>query len=198
MRDRFWKMLGMAAATLALIPQAQAAWRFIPADSEITAHVSGQGQRGPMERTYHVSDLEGTINDEGYFEMPLRLEQTDLLGKQGGLGGLLSGLSSDSAMVTLSTQVNPAWLSNLQPGDATTRNVTLTASGHHFERSEQVPLTLERLDQQYYHLTLAEPISVDTQQLMQLDNAQTVLSLLGYQRLDDAIPIRFNARLIKQ
>ncbi len=198
MRDRFWKMLGMAGAALALTPQAQAAWQFVPADSEITAHVSGQGQRGPMERTYHVSELEGTIDDTGRFEMPLRLEQTDLLGKQGGLGGLLSGLSSDSAMVTLSTQVNPAWLSNLQPGDATTRHVTLTASGNHFERSEQVPLTLERLDQQYYHLTLAEPISVDTNQLMQLDNAQTVLSLLGYRSLDNTIPIGFSARLIQR
>ncbi|REC95749.1 hypothetical protein [Kushneria indalinina] len=198
MGDRFWKMLGVAGLTLALTTPAQAAWRFIPADSEITAHVAGQGQRGPMERTYHVSDLAGTINDEGYFEMPLRLEQTDLLDKQGSLGGLLSGLSSDSAMVTLSTQVNPAWLSNLQPGEATTRNVTLTASGNHFERSEQLPLTLERLNQQYYHLTLAEPISVDTRQLMQLDNAQTVMSLLGYRSLNDSIPIKLNARLIKQ
>ncbi|WP_299262012.1 hypothetical protein [uncultured Kushneria sp.] len=198
MRDRLWKVLGVAGATLAFTAQAQAAWQFVPADSEITAHVSGQGQRGPMEQTYHVSDLQGTIDDEGRFEMPLRLEQTDLLGKQSGLGDLLSGLSSDSAMVTLSTKVNPAWLSNLQPGDATTRNVTLTASGNHFERSEQVPLTLERLDQQYYHLTLAEPISVDTQQLMQLDNAQTVLSLLGYKRLNDTIPIEFNARLVER
>ncbi|MFC0337317.1 hypothetical protein SAMN05421848_1899 [Kushneria avicenniae] len=198
MRDRFWKMLGVAGVTLAMTTQAHAAWQLVPANSEIKAHVAGEGQRGPMERTYHVSDLAGTINDDGQFEMPLRLEQTDLLGKQGGLSGLLSGLSSDSAMVTLSTKVNPDWLSNLQPGDSTTRNVTLTASGHHFERSEEIPLTLERLDQRYYHLAFAEPISVDTQQLMKLDNAQTVLSLLGYKRLNNSIPIELDARLIRQ
>lgn len=195
MRSRFISGLTGAGLVLALATQAQAAWEMVPGESEITADVAGENQRGPVERTYHVSDLAGTISDDGYFEMPLRLEQTDLLGNNG-LGGLLAGLSSDSAMATLSTQIDPAWLSNLAPGDSMTRTLEMTARGNHFERSEEVPLRVERLDNESWQVSLAEPVTVDTRQLMQLDNAQTILSLLGYQSLEESIPIRFDARLV--
>lgn len=195
MRSRFISGLTGAGLVLALATQAQAAWEMVPGESEITADVAGENQRGPVERTYHVSDLAGIISDDGYFEMPLRLEQTDLLGNNG-LGGLLAGLSSDSAMATLSTQIDPAWLSNLAPGDSITRTLEMTARGNHFERSEEVPLRVERLDNESWQVSLAEPVTVDTRQLMQLDNAQTILSLLGYQSLEESIPIRFDARLV--
>lgn len=195
MRSRFISGLTGAGLVLALATQAQAAWEMVPGESEITADVAGENQRGPVERTYHVSDLAGTISDDGYFEMPLRLEQTDLLGNNG-LGGLLAGLSSDSAMATLSTQIDPAWLSNLAPGDSITRTLEMTARGNHFERSEEVPLRVERLDNESWQVSLAEPVTIDTRQLMQLDNAQTILSLLGYQSLEESIPIRFDARLV--
>lgn len=197
MRSRFISRLTGAGLALALATQAQAAWEMVPGESEITADVAGENQRGPVKRTYHVSDLAGTISDDGYFEMPLRLEQTDLLGDNG-LGGLLAGLSSDSAMATLSTQIDPAWLSNLAPGDSMTRTLEMNARGNHFERSEAVPLRVERLDNESWRLSLAEPVTVDTRQLMQLDNAQTILSLLGYQSLEESIPIRFDARLVER
>ncbi|MFC0268660.1 hypothetical protein [Kushneria aurantia] len=197
MRHSFISALAVAGLAVTLSAQAQAAWRMVPADSRITAEVAGQGQNGPLERTYRVDNLNGTISDNGYFEMPLRLEQTNLLG-DGGMGALLSGLSSDSAMVTLSTQIEPAWLNNLAVGDSLTRTLTLTARGNHFERSERVPMRVERLNQQAWQVSLAEPISIDTRQMMQLDNAQTILSLLGYRSLADTIPINFNARLIER
>ncbi|QEL10635.1 hypothetical protein [Kushneria phosphatilytica] len=184
---------GLMAVTLSTA--AEAAWRFNPDQSRITAVVTDQRPSGNVPHTYHVSQLDGTIDDDGNLTLPLSLSQTDLLKDQGNLAGLLSGFSK-SPMATLHTKVDPQWLSQLNVGESITRNLPIRARGNHFDRTERVPLKLTRTAEHRYHVTTAEPISVDTRQLMQLDNAQTVLSLLGYNKLTDTIPINFEAQLV--
>ncbi|RKR06544.1 hypothetical protein C7446_0524 [Kushneria sinocarnis] len=184
---------GLMAATLS--SAAEAAWQFNPDQSRITAVVTDQRPGGNVPHTYHASQLDGTIDNAGNLTLPLSLSQTDLLKDQGNLSGLLSGFSK-SPLATLHAKIDPQWLTDLGVGESMTRNLPIRAKGNHFERTERVPLKLTRTAQDRYHVTTAEPISVDTQQLMQLDNAETVMSLLGYNKLTDTIPVNFEAQLV--
>ncbi|WP_106477410.1 hypothetical protein [Phytohalomonas tamaricis] len=186
-----------AVTTLLFATGAHAAWQFDPAQSQITAAVTDQTASGNVTHTHRINKLNGTISDDGQMTLPLKLSQLDVISNLGQLPPWLSSFS-DSQMAIIEADIEPSWLTNLGVGDTMTRTLPITVRGDRFTRSERVPLRLERLSQNDYTVTTAEPINVDTQQLMQLENAQTIMSMLGYHKLTGTIPINFSARLQQQ
>ncbi|ANF58527.1 hypothetical protein [Halotalea alkalilenta] len=178
--------------SLAFSAHAEAAWRFDPMHSYIDATLTDQRTSGDVVQQHRVERLAGTIDEQGQLTLPLALDQLDLISQ---LPSWLSGLATGQ-VATITAEVDPGWFNALGIGESATRQLPLTIQGERFTRHEEVALALTRVGENEYRVRTAEPVSIDTRELMQLDNAQTILAALGFQRLSDTIPISFDARLL--
>ncbi|MCG7600572.1 hypothetical protein MHM84_12295 [Halomonas sp. McH1-25] len=192
--SRALSLIAAAGAALLLGSPAQAAWQLMPEQSRVEATVVEISPTGPVPHTHRVGQLSGVLGSDGILRVPLRLRQTDILDRVGQLPPLLSGLA-DTTLTTVTIQLPPERLDNLNVGESTTETVMLGVDNQGQHQQEPLKVHITRESENTLHVRNAERIALDGKELMQNQTARTILMLLGYEAIGDEVPVELDARL---
>jgi len=194
-RPRRWlAAVAMAGVLLAASP-VQAAWQLLAPESRVTATLTEITAQGKQPHTHHLDHLQGTLGADGTLRLPLRLSQTDVLKRIGPLPAWLQEMAT-TPLVTVVTEFDPQRLDALKVGESLTDTLTLRVEGNGEPRRETLPVHFTRKSEDRIRLTNAAPVTLDGQALMDNSIARLVLQMLGYQRIDDAVPVALDAVLV--
>ncbi|WP_226341393.1 MULTISPECIES: hypothetical protein [unclassified Halomonas] len=187
----------IALLPLLLVMPVHADWQLDPAQSQVRASITQLNGDAPQTHHHKVRDLRGDISSDGTLRLPLRLSQTDVLERFGQLPPWI-GLLANTTLVTLVTQLPPERLDSLDIGESTVEILTFRVQTDLINQEEAVPLRFTREGLNEVRVTHAEPMAMDGKVLMANSTVRTVLSLLGYQEIDEHVPVTLNALLVNR
>lgn len=196
MRRRALKAL-IALFPLLLTAPVQADWQLDPGESRVEAAITQLNGATPQTHHHQVRNLEGDISPDGTLRLPLKLSQTDLLTRFNDLPPWVA-LLSNTPLVTLVGQMPPERLDALDINESLVETITFRVQNEMVNREESVPLRFTREGLNQVRVTHAEPMTLDGKTLMANTTVRTLLSMLGYQQIDDNVPITLNALLINR
>ncbi|WP_242457963.1 hypothetical protein [Halomonas sp. YLGW01] len=176
---------------------AQAAWQLDPSHSALEATVIELTPQGPVPHQHRVRELSGSIGEDGTLRLPLRLSQTDVLERLGGLPVWLKGMT-ELPLATLVTQLPPERLNNLAVGDSLTETLSFRVDAEGVNRQEPLALRFTRESASRIRISTAERVAVDGRELMANPTLRTVILLLGYEQIGDEVPVTLDATLIER
>ncbi|MCH4564981.1 hypothetical protein MKP05_17925 [Halomonas sp. EGI 63088] len=188
--------MGLGAVLLLALP-AVAAWELDPAQSRVAATVVQIGPDGPVPRHHEVRRLAGSADASGALELPLRLNQSDVIEKLGPLPPWLSGLT-ERPLATLTTRFPPEQLEQLAVGDSLVEVLELSVQSGNATRTEPLAVRFTRESADRIRVTNAERVALDGQELMADPTLRSILLLLGYERIGDEVPVSLDAILVRQ
>lgn len=183
-----------ASALLFALPLA--AWELDPERSRVSATVMQITPDGPIPRQHEVRRLSGSADAGGNLELPLRLNQSDVVERLGQLPPWLSGIT-ERPMATLTTRFPPERLERLAVGDSLVENLTMTVRSGNAEREESLPVRFTKTAEGQVQVSNAERVALDGQALMADPTLRSVLLLLGYEQIGDEVPVSLDALLVK-
>nr|WP_163500550.1 hypothetical protein [Halomonas socia] len=186
----------LALFALLIALPAHADWQLDPKRSQVEATIFELTDSGPVEHQHRVRELRGDISEDGILTLPLRLNQTDALDRLGPLPPWLSGIT-DMPLATLNTQLPPERLDALDIGESMVETLTFSVRADGNLQQEPVDLRFTREDLNTVRVTTAEPVALDGQEIMANSTLRSVLSLLGYQRIGNEVPVVLDATLIQ-
>ena len=189
-------LASLALAALTALP-AQAAWQLDPARSAIEATVIEITPSGPVPHQHRVRELSGSIGDDGTLRLPLRLSQTDIPQRLGGLPVWLKGMA-ELPLATLVTRLPPERLNKLAVGDSLTETLTFQVDAKGVNQQEPLALRFTRESESRVRIATAERVAVDGRELMANPTLRTVILLLGYEQIGDEVPVTLDATLIER
>ena len=187
----------MALFPLLLVLPVQADWQLDPGQSQVQASITQLDGEAPQTHHHQVSNLQGDIAADGTLRLPLRLSQTDLLNRFGELPPWV-GLLANTTLVTLVAQMPPERLDGLDIGESMVETLTFRVQTDLINQEEAVPLRFTREGLNEVRVTHAEPMALDGNALMANSTVRTVLSMLGYQQIDEHVPVTLNALLVNR
>lgn len=196
MRRRAVKAL-IALIPLLLAVPVHADWQLDPAQSRVQASITQLNGEAPQTHHHQVNNLQGDISSDGTLRLPLRLSQTDLLSRFGDLPPWV-GLLANTTLVTLVAQMPPERLDGLDIGESMVETLTFRVQTDMINQEEAVPLRFTREGLNEVRVTHAEPMAMDGRALMANGTVRTVLSMLGYQEIDEHVPVILNALLVNR
>lgn len=188
-----------AAATLAILSLASstvhaAGWALDKAQSTLSVNVTDHRATGDKTSTLRATAIQGTIDAQGNIEMPLSLDQLDLIAK---LPPLLTNKATQQSNITLKGHIDPRVLHGLSVGRAQSTPVSFWSDQQPAHRATY-PLRLTLLQDQRIQVDTPTPIILDATPLLQKDNASIILSLLGYEKIDPKVKAEFYGILTSQ
>lgn len=186
----------LALGALIALP-AQAAWQLDPARSSLEATVIELTPQGPVPHQHRVRELSGSIDDDGTLRLPLRLSQTDVPDRLGGLPVWLEGLA-EMPLATLVTRLPPERLDRLAVGDSLVETLTFRVDAEGVTQQEPLALRFTRESASRVRIATAERVAVDGRELMANPTLRTVILLLGYEQIGDEVPVTLDATLIER
>ena len=187
----------MALFPLLLALPVQADWQLDPGQSQVRASITQLDGEAPQTHHHQVNNLQGDIAADGTLRLPLRLSQTDLLNRFGELPPWV-GLLANTTLVTLVAQMPPERLDGLDIGESMVETLTFRVQTDLINQEEAVPLRFTREGLNEVRVTHAEPMALDGNALMTNSTVRTVLSMLGYQQIDEHVPVTLNALLVNR
>ena len=187
----------MALFPLLLVLSVQADWQLDPGQSQVRASITQLDGEAPQTHHHQVNNLQGDIAADGTLRLPLRLSQTDLLNRFGELPPWV-GLLANTTLVTLVAQMPPERLDGLDIGESMVETLTFRVQTDLINQEEAVPLRFTREGLNEVRVTHAEPMALDGNALMANSTVRTVLSMLGYQQIDEHVPVTLNALLVNR
>ncbi len=187
----------MALFPLLLVLPVQADWQLDPGQSQVRASITQLDGEAPQTHHHQVNNLQGDIAADGTLRLPLRLSQTDLLNRFGELPPWV-GLLANTTLVTLVAQMPPERLDGLDIGESMVETLTFRVQTDLINQEEAVPLRFTREGLNEVRVTHAEPMALDGNALMANSTVRTVLSMLGYQQIDEHVPVTLNALLVNR
>jgi hypothetical protein len=187
----------MALFPLLLVLPVQADWQLDPGQSQVQASITQLDGEAPQTHHHQVNNLQGDIAADGTLRLPLRLSQTDLLNRFGELPPWV-GLLANTTLVTLVAQMPPERLDGLDIGESMVETLTFRVQTDLINQEEAVPLRFTREGLNEVRVTHAEPMALDGNALMANSTVRTVLSMLGYQQIDEHVPVTLNALLVNR
>lgn len=187
----------MALFPLLLALPVQADWQLDPGQSQVQASITQLDGEAPQTHHHQVNNLQGDIAADGTLLLPLRLSQTDLLNRFGELPPWV-GLLANTTLVTLVAQMPPERLDGLDIGESMVETLTFRVQTDLINQEEAVPLRFTREGLNEVRVTHAEPMALDGNALMANSTVRTVLSMLGYQQIDEHVPVTLNALLVNR
>jgi hypothetical protein len=187
----------MALFPLLLVLPVQADWQLDPGQSQVQASITQLDGEAPQIHHHQVNNLQGDIAADGTLRLPLRLSQTDLLNRFGELPPWV-GLLANTTLVTLVAQMPPERLDGLDIGESMVETLTFRVQTDLINQEEAVPLRFTREGLNEVRVTHAEPMALDGNALMANSTVRTVLSMLGYQQIDEHVPVTLNALLVNR
>lgn len=196
MRRRDVKALFALIPLLLTLP-VQADWQLDPGQSRVQATITQLDGASPQTHHHQVRDLQGDISPDGTLRLPLKLSQTDLLSRFSDLPPWV-GLLANTTLVTLTAQMAPERLDALDIGESLVETLTFRMQADGVNQQEPVPLRFTREGINQVRVTHAEPMAIDGRALMANSTVRTVLSLLGYQQIDEHVPVTLNALLVNR
>nr|WP_273543183.1 hypothetical protein [Halomonas profundi] len=196
MRRRAVKAL-IALVPLLLVLPVHADWQLDPAQSQVQASITQLNGAAPQTHNHQVRDLQGTISSDGTLRLPLKLSQTDILERFSELPPWI-GLLANTTLVTLVAQMPPEQLDNLDIGESLVETLEFRVESDMVNQQESVPLRFTREGLNEIRVTHAEPMAIDGKVLMENSTVRTVLSMLGYQEIDENVPVTLNAMLVNR
>ena len=140
--------------------------------------------------------LVGSASPNGTLELPLRLNQVDVVARLGPLPPWLSGLT-ERPMATLTTQFPPERLERLEVGESLVETLTMTVRSGNNVRQESLPVRFTKRSSAEVQVTNAERVALDGQALMADPTLRSVMLLLGYEQIGDEVPVRLDALLVR-
>ncbi|MEA3250856.1 MAG: hypothetical protein U9Q35_04655 [Pseudomonadota bacterium] len=194
-----WRNCGVAigaagAASLVALP-VQADWQLDPSRSRIAATIVEITPSGPVPHNYEVRQLQGQVSADGTLRLPLRLRQTDIMDRLGELPPWLSGLA-DTTLATVVTQLPPERLDSLAVGESMTETLMLGVQSDSEHRRKPLKVRFTREAEDTVHVRNAERVALDGRELMNDQNARSILLLLGYEEIGDEVPVELDATLV--
>lgn len=183
-------------ATALLFALPISAWELDPERSRVSATVMQIAPDGPIPRQHEVRRLSGSANANGTLELPLRLNQSDVVERMGPLPPWLSGLT-ERPMATLTTQFPPERLERLEVGESLVETLTMTVRSGNNVRQESLPVRFTKRSSAEVQVTNAERVALDGQALMADPTLRSVMLLLGYEQIGDEVPVRLDALLVR-
>lgn len=183
-------------ATALLFALPLSAWELDPERSRVSATVMQIAPEGPIPRQHEVRRLSGSANASGTLELPLRLNQSDVVERLGPLPPWLSGLT-ERPMATLTTQFPPERLERLEVGESLVETLTMTVRSGNNVRQESLPVRFTKRSSAEVQVTNAERVALDGQALMADPTLRSVMLLLGYEQIGDEVPVRLDALLVR-
>lgn len=187
----------IALFPLLLAVPVHADWQLDPGQSQVQASITRLDGGTPQTHHHQVSDLQGDISADGTLRLPLRLSQTDLLSRFDDLPAWV-GLLANTPLVTLMAQMPPERLDNLDIGESMVETLSFRVQTELINQEEAVPLRFTREGLNEVRVTHAEPMVLSGRMLMENSTVRTVLSLLGYQEIDEHVPVTLNALLVNR
>ncbi|MGY4877110.1 hypothetical protein ACLUEY_04385 [Vreelandella aquamarina] len=187
----------IALFPLLLAVPVHADWQLDPGQSQVQASITQLDGGTPQTHHHQVSDLQGDISADGTLRLPLRLSQTDLLSRFDDLPAWV-GLLANTPLVTLMAQMPPERLDNLDIGESMVETLSFRVQTELINQEEAVPLRFTREGLNEVRVTHAEPMVLSGRMLMENSTVRTVLSLLGYQEIDEHVPVTLNALLVNR
>jgi hypothetical protein len=184
----------MALFPLLLALPVQADWQLDPGQSQVQASITQLDGEAPQIHHHQVNNLQGDIAADGTLRLPLRLSQTDLLNRFGELPPWVGLLAN----TTLVAQMPPERLDGLDIGESMVETLTFRVQTDLINQEEAVPLRFTREGLNEVRVTHAEPMALDGNALMANSTVRTVLSMLGYQQIDEHVPVTLNALLVNR
>ncbi|WP_111414756.1 hypothetical protein [Billgrantia lactosivorans] len=188
-------MLALGASAL-LFALPLAAWELEPERSRVSATVMQITPDGPVPRQHEVRRLSGSADADGTLQLPLRLNQSDVVERLGQLPPWLAGIT-ERPMATLTTRFPPQRLDQLAVGDSLVEELTMTVRSGNAEREESLPVRFTKTSQGQVQVTNAERVALDGQALMADPTLRSVLLLLGYEQIGDEVPVTLDALLVQ-
>jgi hypothetical protein len=190
-----FSLLALGASTL-LASLPLAAWELDPEHSRVSATVMQIGPGGPTPRQHEVRRLSGNADESGTLQLPLRLNQSDVVERLGPLPPWLSGIT-ERPMATLTTQFPPERLERLAVGESLVETLTMKVRSGNAVREESLPVRFTKTGSGQVKVTNAERVALDGQALMADPTLRSVMLLLGYEQIGDEVPVRLDALLVK-
>jgi len=187
----------MALFSLLLAVPAQADWQLDPDRSNVQATITQLDGEEPQTHHHQVRDLQGDISSDGTLRLPLKLSQTDVLTRFGEMPTWAEMLAN-TTLVTLVAQMPPERLDELDIGESLVETLTFRVQSDLVNQEESVPLRFTREGLNEVRVTHAEPMAMDGRALMANATVRSVLSLLGYQEIDEHVPITLDALLVNR
>ncbi|MCZ0927970.1 MULTISPECIES: hypothetical protein [Halomonadaceae] len=187
----------MALFSLLLAVPAHADWQLDPDRSNVQASITQLNGDEPQTHHHQVRDLQGDISEDGTLRLPLKLSQTDMLTRFGELPTWAEMLAN-TTLVTLVAQMPPERLDALDIGESLVETLTFRLQSDMVNQEEAVPLRFTREGLNEVRVTHAEPMVLDGRALMANATLRSVLSLLGYQEIDEHVPVTLDARLVNR
>ncbi|MDN7133114.1 MULTISPECIES: hypothetical protein [Halomonas] len=189
-------------ALIALFPlllalPVHADWQLDPAQSQVQASITQLNGAAPQTHHHQIRDLQGTVSSDGTLRLPLKLSQTDVLERFSELPPWI-GLLANTTLVTLVAQMPPEQLDNLDIGESLVETLEFRVESDMVNQQESVPLRFTREGLNEIRVTHAEPMAIDGKVLMENSTVRTVLSMLGYQEIDENVPVTLNALLVNR
>lgn len=196
MRRRAVKAL-IALIPLLLALPVHADWQLDPGQSRVEATITQTDGAAPQAHHHQVRNLQGDISPDGTLRLPLKLSQTDLLSRFSDLPPW-AGLLANTTLVTLTAQMPPERLDALDIGESLVETLTFRVQTDAVNQQESVPLRFTREGVNQVRVMHAEPLALDGNALMANSTVRTILSMLGYQQIDEHVPVTLNALLINR
>jgi hypothetical protein len=187
----------MALFPLLLVLPVQADWQLDPGQSQVQASITQLDGETPQIHHHQVNNLQGDIAADGTLRLPLRLSQTDLLNRFGELPPWV-GLLANTTLVTLVAQMPPERLDGLDIGESMVETLTFRVQTDLINQEEAVPLRFTREGLNEVRVTHAEPMALDGNGMMANRTGRPVLSMLGYQQIEEHVPVTLNALLVNR
>ena len=188
--------VGLAAGLTAFHGVALAAWQLDPEQSQVTATVTEITSGGEsISHEHSLRRMEGQISEDGTLQLPIRLNQTDVLDTLGELPPWMSSLTG-TTLVTVVTRLPPERINSLAVGQSTVEILTLSTESNGEQRQEKLPVRFTREATDVVRARNAEPVSLDGKELMKNQTVRSILSLIGYQQIGDEVPVELNAVLV--
>lgn len=169
-------------------------WSLMPAQSGLDIKLTDHRTTGDTLSHLRASPIAGTIDTAGNIDVPLSLNQLDIVSQ---LPPMLTQKALKHGMQHIQGHIDPTVLSVLQPGKHAISSVTLWEPAHRDDVHQHIttPIRLERSHDGIITVSTPSPVSVNISPLLQQDNASLIMSLLGYQRIDNSIQVTFQGIL---
>ncbi|SDO22014.1 hypothetical protein [Vreelandella arcis] len=187
----------IASFALLLTTPVLADWQLDPGRSTVQASITQLDGESPQTHHHQVRDLQGDISADGTLRLPLKLSQTDVLTRFGEMPTWAEMLAN-TTLVTLVAQMPPERLDELDIGESLVETLTFRVQSDLVNQEESVPLRFTREGLNEVRVTHAEPMAMDGRALMANATVRSVLSLLGYQEIDEHVPITLDALLVNR
>lgn len=188
--------IGFATSLVAFSALSQAAWQMDPNQSRVTAtvtEITSGGESIPHEHS--LRRMEGQISSDGTLQLPVRLNQTDIVDRLGNLPTWMQSLTN-TTLVTVVTQLPPERINSLDVGQSTVAVLNLRTDANGEQREEQLPVRFTREAQDVVRVRNAEPVSIDGRELMKNQTVRSIMSLMGYQQIGNDVPVELDAVLV--